>query len=132
MTTYIGLDGDKVGARLEAYIIAGDVQGAAELSKKVSQAVGRLEKLIEEHGGQVIFAGADSVLAMTSDHFGRQECEQLAQVFLDITGCTASIGIGRKPVEAYLALKLAKARNSGSVVTFIESPDSHPKDLEAQ
>ena len=116
MKVYIGIDGDKVGEKIEALIVAGNLQKVAALSRKVQFAIKKLEDAIISSGGRVIFSGGDSILAEIE--LDEQQCDNLVRMFHDITGCTASAGIGNTPIEAYLALKLAKGSDSEKVIVF--------------
>jgi nucleotidyltransferase/DNA polymerase involved in DNA repair len=124
MRSFLGIDGDRVGAQLEALIVTGDLRGAATLSENVGRAVEEIKQAVVSFGGTVIFAGADSILAETSAPADRKQCRHLGRIFFEITGCTASVGIGRTPVEAYLALKLAKARRGGAITDYADHFES--------
>lgn len=116
MKVYIGIDGDRVGEKVEALIVAGNLKGVAALSRKVKSAIEKIESTIVSSGGKVIFSGGDSILAEME--LDEQQCDNLVQMFHDITGCTASAGVGNTPIEAYLALKLAKGSDSERVIVF--------------
>ena len=120
MKSYVGIDGDKVGARIETLIILENLKGVADLSQKVRLAIEKTKSTIVSLGGKVIFAEGDSILAETEIGFSKQQCENLVRIFYDTTGCTASAGIGRTPLEAYLALKLAKCSARQRVVDYQE------------
>lgn len=116
MKTYIGIDGDRVGEKIEALVVARNLKGATDLSRKVKLAIEQIEKVILSSGGKVIFSGGDGILAEAE--FDKQQCNDLVRIFYDTTGCTASAGIGSTPVKAYLALKLAKGFNVERVVDY--------------
>ena len=115
---FVGIDGDRIGARLEGLIITGAVGEAADFSRRVDLAVRGTAQLLESWGGRVLFAGGDSVLAEMESAVSEKQWKELTQLFQDATGCTASAGTGSSPVEAYLALKLAKVTQSGRVLHY--------------
>lgn len=116
MKVYCGIDGDKVGEKIEALIITGQLIEASELSRKVKSAVREIERMVQESGGEVIFAGGDSIFAKIE--FDEALCKNLIRIFEEITGCFASAGIGKTPTDAYLALKLAKSSGQGMIKAY--------------
>jgi GTP cyclohydrolase III len=116
MSTYFAIDGDKIGTKLEALIIAGQLKEAAELSRQVALAIIQIEQIITTSNGNPIFSGGDNLLAEVKLNEG--QCRDLVRLFNDITKCTASAGIGDTPREAYLALKLAKGSNTEELVDY--------------
>lgn len=113
---FYGIDGDKVGATIDAYFIRNNVDALGNFSVKVSSAVEAVRDTVIQGGGTIILCGGDNVLFR--GEFEDQWCEELLGTFLALTGCTASMGIGRTTTEAYLALKLAKADGGGRVMRY--------------
>jgi hypothetical protein len=108
---FIAIDGDDVGIRLRDSIVSNDIKGASLLSSAIIDYFALLRSMLETNGYQIVFCGGDSLLA-SSDH-------ALSSSWFDgipVGPCTISIGIGRTPEYAYLALQLAKARGKKQVV----------------
>ena len=121
MTLFLAVDGDKVGSRLEALIVAEDLERAASFSQDVVNAIRKMTELIEQKHGIIVFAGGDNLLAK----FDGVESPELAidelgyilmRIFLEASNCTMSIGIGYRPRDAFLALKLAKGSDKTKLV----------------
>ncbi len=121
MTIFLALDGDKVGSRLEAMIVAEDLERVASFSHCVAEAIKKMTELIEQNHGVIIFAGGDNLMAefddaknanLIIDELGRV----LRNIFFEATGCTASIGIGYRPRDTFIALKLAKGSDKTKLV----------------
>lgn len=111
-----GIDGDKVGALIDAYFIKSEILAIEQFSAKVALAMEEIQKEVLQAGGKVIFCAGDSILF--SGKFEESWCEKLLSIFLATTGRTASMGVGDSATEAYLGLKLAKANGGGKVVHF--------------
>lgn len=118
MTYYYAIDGDNIGRRLEHLIITNDEAGAARFSREVDAALLLLAHQLGMKGAAIIFAGGDNLLAKTDAwidpsylpmHHGR---------------LTFSLGIGRSPVTAMLALKRAKVESPGSYYLNTEESPS--------
>jgi GTP cyclohydrolase III len=113
MTLFLAVDGDKVGSRLEALIVAEELERVASFSLDVVKAIRKMTELIEQKHGILVFAGGDNLLATFDEVESRDlDVEELGcalmRIFLEATNCTISIGIGCRPRDAFLALKLAK------------------------
>lgn len=113
---FYGMDGDKVGALIDAYFIKNEVHAMEELSVKVMDAMEAIRKEVLRAGGKVIFCAGDSILFQ--GNFDSDWCEKLLNIFLQITGRTSSMGIGDSATEAYLGLKLAKSYGGGKAVNY--------------
>jgi hypothetical protein len=113
---FYGMDGDKVGALIDAYFIRNEVDAMEEFSARVMGAMEMVREKVLQAGGKVIFCAGDSILFQ--GNFDSRWCEQLLDVFLQITGRTSSMGIGDSATEAYLGLKLAKSFGGGKAVTY--------------
>lgn len=113
---FYGLDGDKIGGVIEAYIIKGEIGNLMEFSYKVSVALEVIRKNVLERNGIIIFCAGDSILFQ--GQFSDSWCDKILNQFLSLTGRTASMGVGKTATEAYLALKLAKATGGGKTTHF--------------
>jgi len=121
MTIFLAIDGDKVGAKLEVLLITEKLDQATLFSLKVTSAIGKMVELIEQQQGIIIFAGGDNIMAKFDelgdlDTIVNELGYSLNQIFFEVTGCTTSIGIGHRPRDAFLALKLAKGSDKSKLV----------------
>lgn len=112
-----GIDGDKVGGVVDAYFIRNEISALGVFSTKVAEAMEEIRKAVIRDDGSVVFCAGDSILFQ--GNFEIQWCERILELFLTITGCTASMGVGDTATEAYLALKLAKADGGGKVIHYV-------------
>lgn len=107
MKVYLGLDGNRIGSHVESALILGDLAGIEQLSQKVTDAVQAIERRILCAGGRVVFVGGDSVFAEIE--YDLDFCQELLDDFYQVSGCKAAAGVGRTPLDAFLALRLAKS-----------------------
>lgn len=107
---YLLADGDRIGDRLELFLLEGNIDGAVALSGRLHRALARLvSSLKEELNGQILFTGGDDVLAAVPATLASSEgCEALQSVYQEACGCTLSVGVGRTPQSAVDALRRAK------------------------
>lgn len=118
MTTYISLDGNRIGAKVESYLIANDREGLIHFSQGVEQARQAIAEELRAAGAIILFSSGDSVLAAMEFLFTAKDGEQLAQRFADLSGCVAAVGIAHTLCEVYLAIKLAKAADGVRVIDY--------------
>lgn len=107
MKVYFGIDGNRIGSRVESALITGDLAGIERLSRDVTRAIQVIERRIVEAGGRVVFTGGDSVFAEME--YDRDFCRELVDMFKQMTGCEAAAGVGRTPLDTFLAVRLAKS-----------------------
>ena len=115
---FFGLDGDHTGDFLDE-AFQDSIDSAAEVirrSKIISETIHEISHIITEHSSDdsaVLFAEGDNLLfKMKYDHDLLQEIQS---IYLEKSGLHCSIGFGRTLHEASMALKLAKAEESGIV-----------------
>lgn len=115
--TYIAVDGDDVGSRLEYFMLTNQPQSLksfAECFRASFEWFG--EMLVGELAATIVFSGGDNLLAVVqSENQLTEELECLRAEFNRQTKHTLSIGLGRSAREAYFALKLAKASGKNRV-----------------
>ena len=111
-----GLDGDKVGGMIDAYFIRNEIDALGKFSRKVADAMEEIRKTVIQSNGTVVFCAGDSILFQ--GYFENHWCDEVLSLFKNMTGCTASMGVGNTATEAYLGLKLAKATGGGKVMHF--------------
>lgn len=81
--------------------------GIARLSRDVTRAIQLIEERVVEAGARVIFTGGDSLFAEME--YDQDLCKELVDIFKQITGCEAAAGVGRTPLDTFLAVRLAKS-----------------------
>ena len=118
MTYYYAVDGDNIGRRLEHFIITNDEDGVANFSREVEAALMIMAHSLGALGAVIIFAGGDNLLAKTAEWI---QPEVLPMVSGTVT---FSLGIGRSPLAAMLALKRAKVEAPGAYVMITEEAPS--------
>ncbi|MGI6655816.1 MAG: mCpol domain-containing protein [Desulfobulbus sp.] len=107
---FYSFDGDQVGRRVQTLILENDVPGLVHLSRTVSSAVKTLRDELNGMGCEVLFAAGDSVMAVGP---GRLALETLP---IAENGLTFSVGVGRTPRAALIALAKAKTKGRGEIV----------------
>lgn len=118
MRVFVGMDGDDVGATLVSLVIQNKADEAARFSDRVIRGLQLVGDRIRQLGGRVVFIGGDNLLAELD--FDQDVLHELQEIFRSEAGCEITIGVGRLPVDAYLALKLGKGRGKGQIVQFDE------------
>ncbi len=108
-----------MGDRIELLLLDGDVEGAAELSARLQQALDTLGNTLKcDFGGHIIFAGGDDLLAQVPLVRASVEfSDMLRKLYQRICGCTLSIGFGQSPERAVDALRRAKLSGKNQAVT---------------
>lgn len=115
---FVAIDGDDVGIILRARIVSNDIEGASLLSSEIHNYFNNIRQKLESEGFQIVFCGGDSVLVFCETSISSAWFTELP-----IDPCTISVGIGKTPEYAYLALQLAKARGKNQIV-LIDSIDA--------
>ena len=110
---YVLLDGDQVGQRMEDLLFRDALPRLYFLVQDLNDAVLHLSRVFRKVGGLVYVVGGDTVLGSVDQV--RPLLEGLRAIRHALP-CTFSAGVGRCVSDALIALKLAKARGSGSVV----------------
>lgn len=119
MQVFLYVDGDGIGHRLEGYVADNDLEGAADLSRRIAVALNDMERVLVASGARIVFCGGDNLLAMVElDEF---LFRRLLHQFKDSVGCSASAGVGRTATEAYLSLTVAKSMGGGHTVFWPEA-----------
>ncbi|WP_157538058.1 mCpol domain-containing protein [Microbacterium sp. Root280D1] len=109
--TYLYFDGDDVGAAIELRLLEFDLEGAANISAKVSLGIESLSRKLESLlGGTIVFAAGDEVLAHLPNECDLTQIDALRTQFHTESGLTVSCGVGDNPRQATLNLHLAKLR----------------------
>lgn len=118
--TYIVVDGDDVGSRLEYFMLTNQPQSLKAFAVCFEASFEWfVETLVSQLAATIIFSGGDNLLAVVQDEKQlTEELERLRDDFTRRTKHTLSIGLGRNANEAYFALKLAKASGKNRICRF--------------
>jgi hypothetical protein len=121
---FIAVDGDDVGRRFEERLAecvgVDDAIKLKEWSHRIQQRLSEeMVTLMDKWEGRFIARTGDGFLAsVPSNHFDELKIDFRPKLQNE----TATMGIGRTVKEAYLALKLGKARNRGGGIFFSFDP----------
>lgn len=121
MRVFVGMDGDDIGATLISLAIKNQAEEATRFGERVIRGLQPVGDQIHRRGGRVLFIGGDNLMAEME--FDRDLLHELQALFQSETGCGATIGVGKQPVEAYLALRLGKGNRKSRIVCY-EQPSS--------
>src|SRR5688572_6226530 len=104
------VDIDRVGDRLELYLLREDIQNAKAFQNELQLAMEWLRHaLTVELGCDLLYSGCDDVLfRIETAAYCHDEIEQLREQFATRTGCTLSYGFGHTIGEALSNLRVAK------------------------
>lgn len=111
---FYGLDGDRIGSVVETYMVRNELETLATFSSNVSTALEAIRDDVLQRDGFVIFCAGDSILFR--GQFDADWCRRRLSTFVEVTGRTASLGVGDTAMAAYLALRLAKAMGGGMIL----------------
>ncbi|MGH3939417.1 MAG: mCpol domain-containing protein [Pseudonocardiaceae bacterium] len=130
---YVGMDGDETGR-----YIASSLRDTSDCeheirsrSGRITRAINRIKKLVHNECGSesVLFASGDNILfrgCISIDFIA-----ELLNVYSRTTQLTASVGLGRTPYQASIALSLAKGEGGGTmkIVTLTGENLNSERDL---
>ena len=123
---FIAIDGDDVGRKIELYIIDNRIEDLENFTHSLTK---RLEWLANQLryslNVKIHLLGGDSILVSCKNQDRVPEILEELRIEFSCEGLpTISIGIGKTPREAYLALKYAKLREKNCVVVFEDINDA--------
>lgn len=106
---YVFLDADKVGDRLELFLLKGSIPEAEQLHESVQTALKEIRSRVQGEGFDVLLSGCDDVLfSGPSPLYRRDFLEELRAFFVKATRCTLSCGVGLSIADALQNLRIAK------------------------
>lgn len=117
---YFGMDGDDMGHTVEDALIENDIAKSQEFEKQIKGAFAEIEEWISSIGGAVIFNGGDNVM-FTATGNPKEIAEKARGIYKRHTDHTATVGVGREPVESHKSLVIGK--NTGKDTVVIWSSD---------
>ncbi|MCS3797148.1 mCpol domain-containing protein [Niastella sp. OAS944] len=103
---YIYIDGDNIGLKIEQSFLNNDEEKLSITNLEVINAVSQISSYLGNKKQQIIFAGADGIIAKGQE---LEICELLQFVRNVQPSLTFSIGIGVNLKDCYMALRYAKS-----------------------
>ncbi|MCB8966455.1 MAG: mCpol domain-containing protein [Ardenticatenaceae bacterium] len=126
--TYIALDGDNVGKRLEYLCFTNDVSQLRNFSIAFSKKMNWLrDELVSRFNADVIIDGGDNLMiSLTQPERMGEFLNTLSEVFSDFqtVGNTLSAGIGDSPRDAFIALNFAKSSGKDCIKIYGDYTDN--------
>jgi hypothetical protein len=122
-TVYILGDGDRVRERIEALLLAGDLEALRLLSQQLSNAIMRLAQELERTMAAeiIVSAGDDLLVRVPARVYNREALEELSELYKSSTGGSISFGAGFTIETAYLNLRRAKSSSKQKIFETFES-----------
>ena len=119
---FFGLDGDDTGRELER-LFQGNFEEAtfSKFSKDIDSAIAEVSRKVKVPpiNGTVLFSSGDDVFF--KGRYDTAGIEYLRSIYVQRTGGrTCSVGFGKTPREAYIALKMAKGNPGKDCVMGVE------------
>lgn len=112
---YIYIDGDNIGLSIEQSFLNNEEQNLREINQNVISAISKISDFLVENNCEIIFAGADGVIAKGINinnenllKFTRSVCNDL----------TFSIGISDSLKGCYIALRYAKSESKNILTEY--------------
>jgi hypothetical protein len=121
---YVLGDADRVRARIDSFLLNGEIDQLSGFSRCLTIAVSSLAREAQlRFAADVLMAGGDDLLfRIEAKRFSQAVLAELASVFAKETACTISFGVGKDPIVAYLNLRRAKAQGGGVIVCDADRP----------
>ena len=117
---YLTIDGDRVGDRLERYILDENIEMANVLSKSITEAIDSIVKSLGEES-HLLFKGGDSAIIILSE---LPNLDRL-KTHLWSKPLTFSCGVSDSIRGAWMALKIAKVSRPSIVFYFNGDIEKH-------
>ena len=115
-TSYLSIDCNQTGKKLEKYIFSFYLDGLKSFSSNLSTKIQVISEIIIRLGGEVYVAAGDNII-------GKIDYSEIDNIIIYINsliteGIVFSTGISSDVIGAYLALKYAKASGGLPVVIY--------------
>ena len=106
---YISVDGDDVGKQLEMLLLTNNIEGTVLYVDNVRKELERIRNYLIKLEGEILFMGGDGMMV----RFKEQPNIDIDYILSG--NISWSIGIGKTPSGAVLALKKAKGLGKGRI-----------------
>jgi hypothetical protein len=117
---FIALDGDNAGQHIGQAVLMDDVQMLHDMSRKIDAGSKAVKDMILALGGQIISSGGDELTAIL-DPEHESKIEEMREKYKEITGFSASVGLGNSLSQAGKALIAAKLTGKNKSVRYDQS-----------
>jgi hypothetical protein len=117
---FLALDADNAGRNVGQAVLMDDAQMLHDISQKIDAGTNAVKDMILALGGQIISAGGDEMTAML-DPQHESKIEEMRAKYEEITGFSASIGLGNSLSQAGKALIAAKLTGKDKTVRYDQS-----------
>lgn len=117
---YISLDGDNIGSGIGKYSLKDNIIEAKHLEKSLQNAYKSILNLLERKKNpefQFILHGGDD-LVFTYSSAGLNDIEYIRNLFKDLTGFSATVGIGNSIADSVKALLFGKLTGKNKLVIW--------------
>jgi hypothetical protein len=128
---FFGMDGDDMGHTVEDALIENDIAESQKFEKQIKGAFAEIEEWIVGIGGAVIFNGGDNVM-FTATGNPKKIAEKARAIYKQHTDHTATVGVGREPVESHKSLVIGKNTGKDTVVIWSDDQESVYADIKKQ
>jgi hypothetical protein len=128
---FFGMDGDDMGHTVEDALIENDIAKSQQFEKQIKGAFAEIEEWITSIGGAVIFNGGDNVM-FTATGNPKEIAEKARDIYKQHTDHTATVGVGREPVESHKSLVIGKNTGKDQVVIWSDDQESAYEDIKKQ
>jgi len=116
---YLNLNGDEIGENIGNAVASNDEEGLGQMSNTLKDAHRAFEEWIESVGGMVIVSSGDeSLCKIPAEAYNEETIEGLRQQYEQMTGHTATVGVGNSMSEAAKALIYGKMNEKNQVVQY--------------
>ena len=117
---FLALDGDNAGQHIGQAVLMDDVQMLHDMSQKIDAGTKAVKDMVLSCGGQVISSGGDEMTAML-DPQHESKIEEMRAKYQEVTGFSASIGMGNSLSQAGKALIAAKLTGKNKSIRYDQS-----------
>lgn len=114
---YLALDGDGAGQHVGQAVLMDDAQSLHDVSNNINQGIQAVKDAILSLGGQVVSSGGDELVAILNPE-NASDIENIRQKFFEITGFSASVGLGNSLSQAGKSLLAAKLTGKDKVQMY--------------
>lgn len=114
---FVAFDGDDAGQHIGQAVLMDDIDALNETSEKIRQGGALIEEWVKNNGGQMISIGGDEgsfVIDPNLEH----ELENLRSQYRELTGFSATMGVGARLSEAGKALIAGKLMGKDQIVPY--------------
>ncbi len=116
--TYIRLDGDDIGNKIELSLLNGNLDDAQRIHNIVQKSLEKLHRRISsEKSAEILMKGCDDILfSINKEDYRLEFLIDLKNEFYTDSNFTFSVGVGNSLNEALLNLRKAKLQGKNIII----------------